>query len=213
MKRYIISTEVPAGYLKTNRFNSKISDNNVLEAIEIAISQKFDQFDKFIDRQYYLTSGGGWTGIVDQYEEGYYIQLEATRANFNAFVSGDSVIRKPVHLSEKQATYNVSGDAGHVEYISSPTYYIDPMRADTLNKWTKKHSATTDQTYYLLNTPNGRATVISFYGDDPEEYGYEAKVFKDGQLYGTKFYYGEVADALAKSWAEDTLMGYTEEYN
>ena len=211
MKRLVKCSEMPDGYLKTNRFNSKINNNNVLEAIEIAISQKFDQFDKFIDRQYYLTSGGGWTGVVDEYEEGYYIQLEATRANFNAFVSGDRVIRKPINLSDKIASYQVSGDSGHIEYVSSPVYYHPTLRHDIKGQWSERFNSRTDQTFYSLNTDEGRATVISFYGDEPEDFGYEAKVFKRGELASTKYYYGDAALALAKAWAEDELLGYSEE--
>ena len=113
---------LPAGYLKTTRFNApsiKTDDQkNVLEAIEIAIAEKFKQFDAFCDRQFYLTSDSAWSGKVDVYPEGYYIQLEATRANFNAFVFGDRVIRKPRILGDKIATYQVSGNRGQVEWMS-----------------------------------------------------------------------------------------------
>ena len=116
------TVEMPAGYLKTNRFNApsiKTADQrNVLEAIEIAIMDKFKQFESFCDRQFYLTSESAWSGKVDVYPEGYYIQLEATRANFNAFVAGDHVIRKPVKLADKVATYQVSGNRGQVEWMS-----------------------------------------------------------------------------------------------
>ncbi len=119
MKRYIRSAELPPGYLKTNRFNSRLNgNNNVLEAIEIAISLKFDQFDRMLDRQMYLTSGTSWSGKVTEYPEGYYIELEATRSSFQAFVAGDSVIRKPTRLSDPVGQYDVQGDAGTVQYIS-----------------------------------------------------------------------------------------------
>lgn len=117
MKRYIRATELPPGYLKTNHFNSSISDVNVLEAIEFAIAAKFDQFDAMIDRQMYLTSGSSWTGKVTEYPEGYYIELEATRSGFQAFVSGPYVIRKPRKLSDPIGVYSVEGNAGHIEYI------------------------------------------------------------------------------------------------
>ncbi len=110
--------DLPNGYLKTNRFNSRINDNNVLEAIEIAISQKFDQWSKTMDRQFYLTSGTGWNGIVVQYPEGYYIQVDVTRGRFQAFVEGDHIIRKPLKLSDPIGKFWISGDGGHVEYIS-----------------------------------------------------------------------------------------------
>lgn len=119
MKRAIKSSELPSGYLTTTRFNSRINDNNVLEAIELAISEKFPQFDAMMDRQLYLTSGTGWTGTVTEYPEGYYIKLEATRSEFVAFVSGDHVIRKPSNLKDPIGEYIVSGDKGHVEFISS----------------------------------------------------------------------------------------------
>lgn len=118
MKRYIRTSELPEGYLKTNRFNSRINDNNVLEAIEIAISVKFAQFDKMIERQMYLTSDSSWDGKVTEYPEGYYIQLDATRSGFQAFVADGDVIRKPLKLSDPIGVYSVSGSAGHVQYIS-----------------------------------------------------------------------------------------------
>ena len=123
MKRYIRTAELPAGYLKTNRFNSKIADNNVLQAIEIAISQKFDSFEEFCDRQLHFTSDSAWTGTVTQYElQGYYIQLEATRAQFVAFVDETgNVIRKPRNLDPKSiiGEWDVSGNRGHIEFVSS----------------------------------------------------------------------------------------------
>lgn len=214
MKRVIkVNAELPAGYLKTNRFNSRISDNNVLEAIEIAISQKFNQFQSFMDRQMYLTSGTGWTGTVDQYEDGYYIQLEATRSQFNAFVSGDTVIRKPVNPGKKVASYRVSGDAGHVEFISSPTKYVAPAHDDPrLGEWHQTFNSRTDQTIYSLSTKLGSARVSSFYGDEPEDFGYEVKVYdRRSDLTDTEFFYGEAAKTLAMSYAEDALLGNHEE--
>jgi len=123
MKRMITSAEIPAGYLKTNKFNSRINDNNVLEAIEIAIAEKFEQWEKTMDRQFYLTSGTGWQGEVIEYPEGYYILIDITRGGFQAFVDGDRVIRKPRVLSNPVAKYSVSGDKGHVEYVSTPKYF------------------------------------------------------------------------------------------
>lgn len=132
MKRYIKSTELPPGYLKTNHFNSRINDNNsVLEAIEIAIAAKFDQFDKMMDRQMYMTSGTSWYGKVTEYPEGYYVQLEATRSSFQAFVAGADVIRKPVKLSDPVGVYEVEGDAGHVQYISK----MKPVKPAPLKPW------------------------------------------------------------------------------
>lgn len=214
MKRVIkANAELPAGYLKTNRFNSRVSDNNVLEAIEIAISQKFNQFQSFMDRQMYLTSGTGWTGTVDQYEDGYYIQLEATRSQFNAFVSGDTVIRKPVNPGKKVASYRVSGDAGHVEFISPPTKYVAPAHDDSrLGEWRQTFNSRTDQTIYSLSTKLGSARVSSFYGDEPEDFGYEVKVYdRRSDLTDTEFFYGEAAKTLAMSYAEDALLGNHEE--
>ena len=120
MKLYVKSAELPDGFLKTNHFNSRINGNNhILEVIEFAIAAKFDQFDKMLDRQMYLTSGTSWSGKVTEYPEGYYIQIEATRSSFQAFVSANGdVIRKPTRLSDPVGEYDVSGDAGHIQYIS-----------------------------------------------------------------------------------------------
>lgn len=123
MKRWIhSSTEMPEGYLGTTKFTARNIETddqrNALEALEIAISEKFKQFDSMIAVQFGLTSGSSWEGTIDEYPEGYYIQLTATRSSFNAFVSGDSVIRKPRNLSDKIGSYLVSGDAGTVYYMS-----------------------------------------------------------------------------------------------
>ena len=127
MKRVIKASELPAGYLQTTRFNSRINDNNVLEAIEIAIAEKFYQWEKTMDRQFYLTSGTGWQGTVTAYPEGYYIQIDVTRGGFQAFVEGDHVIRKPRVLSDPIGTYSISGDKGHVQYVSKlrPMHDLD----------------------------------------------------------------------------------------
>lgn len=124
MKRRVVASELPAGYLKTNKFNSKINgNNNILQAIEIAIAQKFDQFDNFCQRQFYLTSDASWEGTVTYYENrGWYIQLVGTRSDFNAFVDEDgNVIRKPRNLDPNDITgqYSVSGNNGHVQFIST----------------------------------------------------------------------------------------------
>ena len=60
MKRYIRTSEIPDGYLRTTRFStpSIITDDqrNALEALEIAIAEKFDQFDKMNDITFHLSS-------------------------------------------------------------------------------------------------------------------------------------------------------------
>ena len=123
MKRYIRAASLPNGYLKTTKFTTpsiKTDDQfNALEALEVAISSKFDQFDRMCDIQLHLTSDSTWTGKIDEYEEGYYIQLEATRSSFQAFVAGDKVIRKPRVLSNKIATYEVEGTRGRVDWMSN----------------------------------------------------------------------------------------------
>ena len=108
--------------MKTNRFNCpsiKTDDQrNALEALEIAISQKFDQFDAFMNRQVYLTSDASWTGRIEVYPAGYYINLEGTRSGFQAFVLGDTVIRKPRNLGQMEGYYEVNGNNGHCYYMS-----------------------------------------------------------------------------------------------
>lgn len=122
MKRWIHASEMPAGYLKTNSINCpsiRTADQmNALEALEIAIAGKFDQFDKFMDRQIYLTSAGSWSGRIEVYPSGYYINLEGTRSGFQAFVSGDNVIRKPRTLNNMEGYYDVNGDNGQVYWMS-----------------------------------------------------------------------------------------------
>lgn len=138
MKRVIKASELPAGYLQTTRFNSRINDNNVLEAVEIAIAEKFDQWEKTMDRQFYLTSGTGWQGTVTAYPEGYYIQIDVTRGGFQAFVEGDHVIRKPRVLSDPIGTYSISGDKGHVQYVSKlhPSKEVTTQRMHDLDHYT-----------------------------------------------------------------------------
>ena len=118
----VTGSEMPDGYLRTTRLSTpsiKTDDQrNALEAFELAISQKFKQFDDFMNRQAYLTSESSWTGYIEEYPEGYLIKLEGTRSGFNAFVSGDSVIRKPVRLSDMIGYYDVSGNEGQMYFMS-----------------------------------------------------------------------------------------------
>lgn len=123
MKRYIRTSEVPAGYLKTTKFTTpsiKTDDQrNALEALEIAIAEKFDQFERFCDIQLHLTSEASWRGVIYEYESGYWIKLDATRSNFQAFVQGDSVVRKPRNAGELIGHYDVEGVRGEVYHMSS----------------------------------------------------------------------------------------------
>lgn len=122
MKRYISTSEIPDGYLRTTRFTTpsiKTNDQlNALEAFEIAVTEKFDQFEKFCDIQLHLTSDSSWTGTIYEYEAGYWIKLQATRSSFQAFVSGDSVVRKPNNSGELIGRYDVEGNRGTVYYMS-----------------------------------------------------------------------------------------------
>ncbi len=124
MKKLIRSTEeMPNGYLTTTRFNAPFiktdGQRNALEALEIAISQKFKQFSSMCDIQFHLTSAATWSGTIDEYDEGYYIQLEATRSSFQAFVHNDTVIRKPRKLSKEVIRYRVYGEEGQVTHMTS----------------------------------------------------------------------------------------------
>ena len=118
----IYANELPGGYLSTTKFTTpsiKTNDQrNALEAFEIAISEKFDQFDKMCDITFNLTSDTAWNGKIDEFDEGYYIQLVGTRSMFNAFVHGDKVIRKPRHLSQKIGTYTINGTRGRIDWMS-----------------------------------------------------------------------------------------------
>ena len=122
MKRYIQTSDIPGGYLRTTKFSTpsiKTDDQrNALEALEIAITEKFDQFDRMNEITIHLTSDSFWQGVIEEYEEGYYIKLSATRSGFQAFVQGDSVIRKPRNLSDRIAYYEVEGNRGTVEFMS-----------------------------------------------------------------------------------------------
>lgn len=124
MKRWIHASEetnLPDGYLKTSRFTAPSINTddkrNAVEALEIAISQKFDQFDKMCDITFDLTSSSSWSGVIDEYPEGYYITLEGTRSGFQAFVQRDDVIRKPRNLSPVVRKYYVQGERGTVYKI------------------------------------------------------------------------------------------------
>ena len=117
-----IENQVPPGFLSTTKFTTpsiKTDDQrNALEALEIAISEKFQLFDKMCERAMYLNSEASWEGYIYEYEEGYYIDLTATRSSFTAFVAGDSVIRKPRNLNGPIARYDVEGVNGQVYYMS-----------------------------------------------------------------------------------------------
>lgn len=192
MKRYIRSSEMPLGYLKTNHFNSTINDTSVLEAIELAIYMKFDQFDKMMERQMYLTSGTSWTGKVTEYPEGYYIQLEATRSSFQAFVVGDHVIRKPAKLSDPVGVYDVEGDAGHIQYISK----MKPVAPAPLKPWTaseQKRAEEISAKIYPYATSEYYDTIYKeMYSEEigPEHgvrEGTEVAIFKEQMVYSGKY--------------------------
>lgn len=123
MKKWIHASEIPEGYLRTSKFTTPSirtdEQRNALEAFEIAITEKFKQFDQMCDIQLHLTSDSAWTGVIDEYPEGYYIQLNATRSGFQAFVEGDHVIRKPRKLGEKLHSFNVDGNGGTIYFMSS----------------------------------------------------------------------------------------------
>ena len=122
MKRYIRTSDIPDGYLRTTRFSTPSirtdDQRNALEALETAITEKFDQFDKMNEITLHLTSDSFWQGVIEEYQEGYYIKLSATRSVFQAFVQGDSVIRKPRNLGNRISYYDVKGNRGTVEFMS-----------------------------------------------------------------------------------------------
>ena len=91
-----------------------------------------------MERQMQFTSGTGWTGKVTEYPEGYYIMIDVTRGGFQAFVEGDHVIRKPRILSDPIGTYEVSGDKGHVEFVSRlrPSKQVTEQRMHDLEHYT-----------------------------------------------------------------------------
>ncbi len=114
--------KIPDGYLKTSKFTTPSiktdGQRNALEAFEIAVSEKFKQFEDFMTRQVYLTSESSWRGKIEKYSDGYYINLEGTRSGFQAFVSGDSVVRKPRRTSGLLGWYEVDGNSGTVYWMS-----------------------------------------------------------------------------------------------
>lgn len=215
MKRYVKSTEMPLGYLKTNHFNSRINNTSVLEAIELAIYAKFDQFDKMMDRQMYLTSGTSWTGKVTEYPEGYYIQLEATRSSFQAFVVGDDVIRKPAKLSDPVGEYDVSGDAGHIQWVS-------PMHAVKvkLKPWSfteqKRAEQVSEKIYPYLNSEFYDTTYREMYSTEiGADYGVregtECVVFREQVIYAQNW--DESDNRVKKGAAVPGTVYYTVSIN
>lgn len=120
MKKWVYASEIPEGYFRTSKFIAQTDEQrNALEAFEIAVTEKFKQFDQMCAIQTHLTSDSSWSGVIDEYPEGYYIQLDATRSGFQAFVQGDHVIRKPRKLSEKLHSFNVDGNSGTIYFMSS----------------------------------------------------------------------------------------------
>ena len=122
MKRYVHAADDTAGYLQTTRFTTpsiKTDDQrNALEALEVAMLEKRKQFDAMCDIQLHLTSEATWRGVINEYEQGYHILLEATRSSFQAFVHGDQVIRKPRNAGLAIRQYKVEGVRGRVEWMS-----------------------------------------------------------------------------------------------
>ena len=141
-----------------------------------------------LDRQMYLTSGTSWSGKVTEYPEGYYIQIEATRSSFQAFVSANGdVIRKPTRLSDPIGEYDVSGDAGHIQYIS-PMHQVRVKLKPWSSIEQKRAEQVSEKIYPYLNSEFYDTTYREMYSTEiGEDYGVregtECVVFREQVIY------------------------------
>lgn len=156
------ATEMPAGFLKTSKFTAPSiktdEQRNALEAFEIAVTEKYKQFESLLDRQFQLTSDTAWYGTITQYEEGYYINIEATRSSFSAFVQGDTVIRKPRNLRPAICSFDVEGRDGTLSWMSKRRTLdartkVSKMSATELDAYIKENNLTGEYYARLANLP------------------------------------------------------------
>lgn len=77
--------------------------------LQLGIEQKSEQFKKFLDRIFNLTSDTMWSGEVISAKEGFYFTLENARSKFQVFVNcNGQVERKPKNLTNAKK-YTIKG--------------------------------------------------------------------------------------------------------
>jgi hypothetical protein len=85
--------------------------------LKIGAEQKKEQFEKFLDRIFYLTSDTQWNGEVITSKEGMYFTLENARSKFQVFVNcNGQVERKPKNLTNTKK-YTIKGQDTEVTQI------------------------------------------------------------------------------------------------
>lgn len=85
--------------------------------LKIGIQQKNEQFEKFLDRIFYLTSDMQWSGEAITSKEGIYFTLENARSKFQVFVNcHGQVERKPKNLTNT-TRYSIQGYKREIENI------------------------------------------------------------------------------------------------
>jgi hypothetical protein len=87
----------------------------IKELFQNGINEKQEQFEKFLNRIFALTSDTMWIGLAEICEKGVYFTLDGTRSSFQMFVNNEGhVERKPkniefikvfeIHGNEKEIT-------------------------------------------------------------------------------------------------------------
>jgi hypothetical protein len=85
--------------------------------LQIGATQKSEQFEKFLNRVFNLTSDTMWNGEVISAKEGFYFTLENARSKFQVFVNcNGQVERKPRNLTNAKK-YTIKGQDTEVTQI------------------------------------------------------------------------------------------------
>ena len=84
---------------------------------KLATEQKKEQFEKFLNRTFSLTSDTSWYGEVLTSKKGTYFKIKGTRSSFTVFIDCfGNIKRKPKNLTNTRIHY-IKGYENVIEEI------------------------------------------------------------------------------------------------
>ena len=84
---------------------------------KLATEQKKEQFEKFLNRTFSLTSDTSWYGEVLTSKKGTYFKIKGTKSNFTVFIDCfGNIKRKPKNLTNTRIHY-IKGYENVIEEI------------------------------------------------------------------------------------------------
>ena len=89
---------------------TKAVEKKVKKEFMAAINGKKEQFEKFTNRIFYLTSDCRFDGTVTFSAEGTYFELTGTRAKFTAFVDNTGAIKRKPKKITSTITFEIEGN-------------------------------------------------------------------------------------------------------